>query len=327
MAKNFGSSLRKISEKLDVVDKKTKAADMEWEKLVKKVLEIEGRNVKVESNSNEKRKRVVGINSTSIERSRSRSRSRSGGIKIRQPRIEVSSDDEETKKVGKGAAKCSNPSEVKLEDVMKIISVIASRGQGENPVANTNAPATDRGKRSTTENKSEGTSSAESDDERDKLKVNRGCKGKEDKTEAGIVEYMRQRLDHYMEMNGKKVKSLCVKRDIKWVRKDKCTWELAKQDTDEFSKLVHGDSEHEEDPEPDGEEDGDPSSDVNADNEDVAGQCVLCYASSDGLVGRSLLSTVRLDFYLKMRFDSVLYLPVSQGSLDGGTRIANSGTR
>ncbi|GBG63295.1 hypothetical protein CBR_g37381 [Chara braunii] len=227
MAENFGSSLRKISKKLDVVDKKAKIADMEREKLVKKVEEIEGKSVNEESNSNEKRKRIVGVNSPSIERSRSKSRSRSGGIKIRQPRIEVSSDDEETKKAGKGATRCSNPSEVKLEDVMKMLSVIANRGQGENPVVNTNTPATDRGKRTTVENKSEGTTSDESEDERDKLKVNRGCKKKDDKTESGIVEYMRQRLDHYMEMNGKKIKSLCAKRNIKWVRKDKCAWELA----------------------------------------------------------------------------------------------------
>ncbi|GBG72036.1 hypothetical protein CBR_g10971 [Chara braunii] len=223
------------------------------------------------ANSNEKRKSAAGVNSPSAERLKSRSRSRSGGVKIRQPRIIVSSDDEEKVKaedanvVGSGGS----GEAPKLEDVMMMLSVIAGKIQTEN--SNTGAAAGEKekeiGKRCGVVNKEEEEpASEESEEEKDKLKMNRGSYSRSDRTEVGIIEYMRQRLDHYMEMNGRKIKSLCTKRNVKWVRKDKCAWELAKQDTDEFTKLVHGDGgdesgpeedEHQDEPTSEGEEDAD----------------------------------------------------------------------
>ncbi|GBG42489.1 hypothetical protein CBR_g84059 [Chara braunii] len=81
---------------------------------------------------------------------------------------------------------------------------------------------------------------------------------------------MRQRMDHYMVMTGKKVKSLCRKRNVKWERKDKSAWELAKQDTDELTKLMNGDDTLESDPGKD-DEDEDGNNDSDKEDDDVTG--------------------------------------------------------
>ncbi|GBG87408.1 hypothetical protein CBR_g45465 [Chara braunii] len=159
MAENFGVSLKRIAEKLDVVDKKTKEADRQQEKLAKKIEELEAIPRKNESNKDS-----------------------SGG----------------------------------------------------------------------------------SENEEEKLVMNRGGKVR---SEVGIVKYMRQRLDHYMEMTGKKSKSLCAKRDIKWERKDKSAWELAKQDTEEFTKLLNGDGCDNNGDDQEGEEEESNNSDNEEENE------------------------------------------------------------
>ncbi|GBG45260.1 hypothetical protein CBR_g78696, partial [Chara braunii] len=245
MATSFGTSLKKIADKLDAVDKKTKEADREREKLSKKVAELEsGHNE--DAGSNEKRKRVVGANSPVPERQKSRSRSRSGGIRIRQPSILVSSDDEgknSAPQVAKIEGEPSNRSEepVKLNDVMKMLAAIANRvNLEEAPGAEKKGDVSEATKASTVQNEeTTEDKSEESDEEADKLLVNKGH-GNVGRNETGIMEYMRQRLEHYMDMIGKKVKSLCTKRGIKWEQKDKGAWELAKQDTDEFTKLING---------------------------------------------------------------------------------------
>ncbi|GBG63191.1 hypothetical protein CBR_g36959 [Chara braunii] len=268
MVENFGSSLTKIAEKLEVVDKKSKEAEVERVKLVKMVQEIEGKGATDGGNSNEKRKQVVGVNSPTIEWQKLRSRSRSGGVKIRQPRIDVSSDNEKADPAS--TTTNSNPGNVKQEDVMKMLSVITGKVQCENANSGTGAADTHTKKGSTVVNIVEEDNSTESEDEMDKLKLNRGSCAKSDRTEAGIIEYMRQRLDHYMDMNGTKIKILCLKRNVKWERKDKSAWELAKQDTGEFSKLVHGDNEQETEPDPE-EEEEDNCSDGDADDDDLVG--------------------------------------------------------
>ncbi|GBG88267.1 hypothetical protein CBR_g46833 [Chara braunii] len=131
MATNFGASFKKIADKLDEVDKKTKEADHERVKLMQKVAELDtGHNE--DAGSNEKRKRVINANSPLPERQKSRSRSRSGGIKIRQPSILVSSDDEDknsapqrTKIEGEPSDRTDEP--VKLDDVMKMLAIIANK--------------------------------------------------------------------------------------------------------------------------------------------------------------------------------------------------------
>ncbi|GBG73767.1 hypothetical protein CBR_g17107 [Chara braunii] len=201
----------------------------------------------------------MGLNLPAQDRQKSRSRSRSGGIKIRQPQIEVSSN-EEDKKTGVHKGVPEDKPNVNSEDVMKMLSMIAGKVQGgqsgpameivENTKTNANA------------DKEEDDSDESEDEEKGKLKLNRGSCTKSDKTEVGIVECMRQRLDHYMEMNGKKIKSLCLARGVKWERKDKSAWELAKQDTDEFTRLVNGEDEHETDvKEEGGEEDSEEEDD------------------------------------------------------------------
>ncbi|GBG65072.1 hypothetical protein CBR_g49144 [Chara braunii] len=248
MAANFGASLKEIANKLDAVDKKTKAADLEREKLMKKVAELETGHNK-DGGSNKKRKRVVGANSPVPERQKSRSRSRSDNIQIRQPSILVSSDEEGKSSAPQGGEIEDEPNNrtdepVKLDDVMKMLAVIANRVNLEDaPGAGKKGDVSDATKASTVHNDGNtDDKSEESDEDADKLLVNKGY-GAGGRNETGIMEYMRQRLEHYMDMNGKKVKSLYTKNGIKffkWERKDKGAWELAKQDTDEFTKLING---------------------------------------------------------------------------------------
>ncbi|GBG65853.1 hypothetical protein CBR_g53825 [Chara braunii] len=217
LTNNFGTSLKKISEKLDSVEKMSKAAEAERAKIAKKVEELESKGVTSEEGSIEKRKRVMGLNSPAQDRQKSRSRSRSGGIKIREPQIEVSSD-EEDKKTGVHEGVPENKPNMNLEDVMKLLSMIVGKVQGGQ-----SGPAmeiVENKKTSVKVDRKEDGNNESEDEEKDKLKLNRGSCTKSDKTEVEIVEYMRQRLDHYMEVNRKKIKSLCLARGVKWERKD-----------------------------------------------------------------------------------------------------------
>ncbi|GBG47562.1 hypothetical protein CBR_g81163, partial [Chara braunii] len=140
MASNFGVSLKRIAEKFGVIDNKTKDVDAQREKPVKKIAEFECRAKKGEGSSSEKRKRVMGANSPAAELQKRKSRSRSGGAKTRQPRIPMSSDDEEEDKkaqnamiqgetiVPRGAA--GDDGGVKLDDIM---ALLAYREEQRNP--------------------------------------------------------------------------------------------------------------------------------------------------------------------------------------------------
>ncbi|GBG80777.1 hypothetical protein CBR_g31332 [Chara braunii] len=278
LAENFGVSLKRISEKLDAVDKRTKEVDRQNDVLAKKIEDLKGVPKKGEASSNEKRKHVLGVNSPAAERQKSQPRSRSGGIKMRQPRIEVSSDKEAEKGRAKNAAieepPLENklpPSTVNLEDVMKMLAIIAGKvnqGQNDNDTGvkmeSRSGVKTSCGvANASTKDNSEGTD----EEEEEKLMVNRGGLG--GRAQVGIVEYMRHMLDHYMKMTGKKIKMICLERDVKWERKDKSAWELAKQDTEEFTKLMNGGTEEEDGAESTCEED---EEDANgSDNDDCQG--------------------------------------------------------
>ncbi|GBG71886.1 hypothetical protein CBR_g10823 [Chara braunii] len=72
------------------------------------------------------------------------------------------------------------------------------------------------------------------------------------KDRALVIEYMRCRMDYCMTLNYKEIKVMCKKRNACCDHKDKGAWELAKQDTDQFSKLVNNIEDEEEN---EGEED------------------------------------------------------------------------
>ncbi|GBG90146.1 hypothetical protein CBR_g50240 [Chara braunii] len=172
---------------------------------------------------------------------------------------------------------------VKLEDVMLMLKEIVGKVDGKNPAkGNENAKASTTMRSSTVQNeeRTEEKAGAKSDDseeeEGEKLRMNRGSSSYGSKREIGVIEYMRQRLDHYMEMNGRKVKSLCLKQSVKWVRKEKGASELARRDTKEFTQLVNGgegaeaeDEEHS-DATRDNQENVQAASDAN-DLEDISG--------------------------------------------------------
>ncbi|GBG92732.1 hypothetical protein CBR_g56894 [Chara braunii] len=194
------------------------------------------------------------------ERQKSRTRSRSGGIKMRQLSILVSSDGEGKAKEPQKATIEGDPEEaekaskspVKLEDMMRMLAVIAGKVNVDNVNDGTKGEIFVMAKSSVVHNEVDPNEqeSENSEDDGCKLKVNKASGVGGGKNEVGIVEYMRQTLDHYMEMNERKLKSLCAKRNVKWERKDKGGWELAKQDTDEFTKLINGDDELAGDDEP-----------------------------------------------------------------------------
>ncbi|GBG62930.1 hypothetical protein CBR_g34301 [Chara braunii] len=195
MAENFGASLKRIADKLEVVDKKTKAADKHQEELAKKIKELHER--KNESRSNEKRKRIVGNNSHA-ERLRSKSKSRSGGVKIRQPRILLSSDEENSEKCAQKALIEGQPNaqpsnEVQLEDIIKMLEIMAwkiSRG-AENATSDHKMDDKGKGKMSVIAKEDTPVVEGEdSDDESEKRKINRNTNCNADAKETGIIEYM-----------------------------------------------------------------------------------------------------------------------------------------
>ncbi|GBG80326.1 hypothetical protein CBR_g30694 [Chara braunii] len=195
LANNFGSSLKRILDKLDSVEK-LKEVETERDRLAKLVLELEAAK-KGESSNNEKRKRILAVNSPTAERPKSRSRSRSGEVKIHQPRIDV----EEAKKVAmnetgsvqtKVEPIIAQVNEIQLDDIMKMLSLIVGKVQGNNEDT---GPQQGAGKVNLVINETDvdEEESEESGSEKDKLQLNRGNCSKKDKTEVGIVEYMRQR--------------------------------------------------------------------------------------------------------------------------------------
>ncbi|GBG82279.1 hypothetical protein CBR_g34563 [Chara braunii] len=142
LAENSGVSLKWISKKLNAVDKRTKEVDRQNEMPAKKIEDLESAPKKGEASSNKKRKCVVDAYSPATERQKSRSRLRSGGIKTRQPRIEVSSDEDVENGRAQNAIIEGPPPEnkpslstVNLEDVMKMLAIIAGKTDQDRRIA------------------------------------------------------------------------------------------------------------------------------------------------------------------------------------------------
>ncbi|GBG89107.1 hypothetical protein CBR_g48818 [Chara braunii] len=99
--------------------------------------------------------------------------------------------------------------------------------------------------------------------------------------QSEVLEYMRCRLDYYMTKTYKEIKALCKSRNARCERKDKGAWELAKQDTNQFSKLVNNTEEEDKDltneeaddenADDENEADGDEEETEDEDNDEVAG--------------------------------------------------------
>ncbi|GBG59831.1 hypothetical protein CBR_g66635 [Chara braunii] len=224
---------------------------------------------------------------STLSKMKTRSKSRSGGIKVRQPRILISSDDEDQRR--KARENCTievkhempaNEGDKKLEAILNILGSLVRQtkmkdGEGdirekekleEDTTTDTESKiemASVKGKEALEEDKeeeeiSDDSTEAEEDD------------GEEEKGKEGdVIKYMKGRLDHYMCKTLKEVKVLCTKRGLKCIRKDKGAWELAKQDTEQYTKLVNKEDEDETDHAEASDEAG--SEQQTDDDDDVAG--------------------------------------------------------
>ncbi|GBG80707.1 hypothetical protein CBR_g31164 [Chara braunii] len=207
---------------------------------------------------------------------KSRTCNAGGSVTVRQPRISISSDEEDTRlKIRTKHEFPTNGGDQKLDKILNLLGALAKKDSGKKEKTGEEMKekgrkkkgkmvVEDKGKSET--NKGEVTSgSVEEDDKEEKKK------------EGDIIEYMKLKLDYYMDISVKEVKSLCVKRGGKIggkERKDKCAWELAKQDSELFTKLVNKEDgeefESSEEETPDEESSGNRSDD-DEESRDVAG--------------------------------------------------------
>ncbi|GBG66996.1 hypothetical protein CBR_g74682 [Chara braunii] len=216
IASTFESSLKKIADKLEDVDQKASVVlDVKGKKKIKEEQCDDG-------GSSEKRKREFG--SPLIAKPRSKSRSKSAGrkVKIRPLPINIS-DDKDTRgnmeEVGNAAE------DAKMDEIKDMLQTLM-KGIGAN----------------STEKKSNTIEAATVVQNADKVLIDEEDwreKGKETDSQNEVVQYMRCRLDNYMTKNYKEIKALCKSRDVRCARKDKGVWELAKQATDQLTKLVN----------------------------------------------------------------------------------------
>ncbi|GBG90118.1 hypothetical protein CBR_g50211 [Chara braunii] len=129
ISSTFGTSLNKISEKLDEIEAKTKAKGKAGGSDEKG----DGKN---EMGSHEKRKR--GVNSPALSKAKVRSRTRNGrdAVIVRQPRINISSDDEDEK--AKVRTNCGidvkhefegNGGNNNLDEILTLLGALAEKGK------------------------------------------------------------------------------------------------------------------------------------------------------------------------------------------------------
>ncbi|GBG90764.1 hypothetical protein CBR_g51270 [Chara braunii] len=176
--------------------------------------------------SSEKRKREFDSPLIAKSRSKLRSKSAGGEVKIRPVRINIS-DDEDTwgnmevqhEAVGNAAE------EAKMDEIKDMLQALMKRID-----ANSVVKKSDTIEAATVVQNADNVSIDEED---------RREKGKGMDSQNEVVEYMRCRLNFYMTKNYKEIKTLCKSRDVRCDRKDRGAWELAKQDTDQFTKLVN----------------------------------------------------------------------------------------
>ncbi|GBG84232.1 hypothetical protein CBR_g38203 [Chara braunii] len=226
ISSTFGTSLRKISEKLEEIEVKTKAKGKAEES------DEEG-DSKKGTGSHEKRKR--GVNSPALSKAKVRSRTRNGRdtVIVRQPRINISSDDEDAKT--KVRTNCgidvkhefeANGGNDKLDEILTLLGALAGKGKeevqkGEGGKMEGVSEREERNKKSEKAKKGKGKDGSENDEKSDAKRSITGEETEGKQKEGDVIEYMKGRLDYYMEMNVKEVKALCVKRGVKNARKDK----------------------------------------------------------------------------------------------------------
>ncbi|GBG82936.1 hypothetical protein CBR_g36463 [Chara braunii] len=245
ISSTFGNSLKKIAEKLDDVDKRMVAAMAER-----------------------------GGDEEEMRRRRDVTRSIENGVKMCPLRINILDEEGDGKvlsrsnrdnAIGEDGSGNAGGDAVKLNEIKGILVELMGK-MGKN--ANSGGRTTElkerevvrKGKGKLMEVESEEVSEEESDHT------------KKDSDQAYVMEYMRCRLDYYMTLKYKELRALCKKRELKCERKDKGAWELAKQDTEVFSKLVNtiGDEERERTDDEEEENDEEEDSEEKAED-DVAG--------------------------------------------------------
>ncbi|GBG58626.1 hypothetical protein CBR_g26 [Chara braunii] len=271
IASTFGGSVKKIADKLEEVDRKTSAAIQDRGK--KRMEEAE--EEKQDGGSSEKRKREFASPAAARSRSKSRSKSVGGDIKVQPLRINISDDDDE-RRAGEKQRVNTRIDETqehqvnvregeKLDEIKNVLQALMGKTEasGSSPTKNCGG-----NKGGTSDNmKKEHCMEVEA-----KVQVVKSVKEKAVMAQEEVIEYMRCCLDYYMTL--KEVKAMCKKRDARCDRKDKGAWELAKQDTDQFAKLVNN-TEGEEDDEGEGnstrEEDEEDCNSGGEDNDEEEG--------------------------------------------------------
>ncbi|GBG68857.1 hypothetical protein CBR_g3551 [Chara braunii] len=220
IASTFRNSLKKIADKLEDVDRKASVA-----------LDVKGKkNIKEEQchdgGSSEKRKREFDSPLIAKSRSKSRSKSAGGEVKIRPLRINISDEEDIRGNMEVHHETVGNAAEdTKLDEIKDMLQALM-KGIGANSAVK----------------KSDTIEAATVVQNVDKVSIDeedRREKGKGMDPQNEVVEYMRCRLDYYMTKNYKEIKARCKSRDVRCYRKDRGVWELAKQDTDQFTKLVN----------------------------------------------------------------------------------------
>ncbi|GBG76017.1 hypothetical protein CBR_g21257 [Chara braunii] len=290
ISSTFGTSLKKISEKLDEIEVKSKT---------KRKTEVSEDNEegKKELGSNEKRKRGVSSPALSKAKVRSRTRNTGGTVTVRQPRISISSDDEDSKakirsncRIDVKHEQAVNGENKKLDEILTLLGAIAGKGKEEAQKERGGQGGEKREKekekekeKEREEKEREKESESERKDKKGKGKATSDTEARNDtkgsvtgdETEAkmkegDVIEYMKGRLDYYMAMNVKEVKALCVKRGLKVARKDKCAWEMTKQDAEQYTKLMNREDEDYSEESEDVDQENDESSEQSVD-EDSSG--------------------------------------------------------
>ncbi|GBG71468.1 hypothetical protein CBR_g8885 [Chara braunii] len=297
IASTFGDSLKKIADKLEEVDRKTSTAIQDRGK--KRMEEVE--EEKQDGGSSKKRKRDFASPVAARSRSKSRSKSVGGDIKVRPLRINISDDDKERRAGEKQRVNTLidetqehqvNVKEgAKLDDIKNMLQALMgkSEARGSSPTKNCG------GNKGGTSGKMKKDRGKEVES---KAQEEKSVKEKALMAQEEVIEYMRCRLDYYMTLNYKEIKAMCKKRNARCERKDKGGWELAKQDTDQFVKLVNNTGEEEDEVEEGSteEEDEEDCNNGGEDNEEEVGD-VVWLALSRGvlyLTGNALPMSARL---------------------------------
>ncbi|GBG62529.1 hypothetical protein CBR_g30847 [Chara braunii] len=215
ISSTFSTPLKKIATKLEDVDKRTATALEEREKVKKRGDGVNLEAVKVENGNSEKGKREFA--------SPIAARSKSNAA------------------IDEGKEPSSTRKEMdKLDEIkgilVKLLGKMGTKDYGE--------LRTREETKQTEDVKGKGNMDEEENKEKESdTDIGRSSNRQTDHDD--VMEYMKCRLDCYMTLKCKEIRELYKKREIECDRKDKAAWELAKQDTELFSKLVNNIEEEE----------------------------------------------------------------------------------